>query len=42
MTRPHHIRDNTRLWLFVIAPRVRVHLMVYLVWLLTRNNKTTR
>lgn len=30
-----HIRANARLWLLVIAPRIRVHLMVYLCALLT-------
>lgn len=31
-----HVRANARLWLFVILPRVRVHLMVYVCHLLDR------
>lgn len=41
MKRPLHVRDNARLWLFVILPRVRVHLMVYTCWLLTPKRDRT-
>ena len=34
--KPLHVRANARLWTFVILPRVRVHLMVYLCHVLSR------
>jgi hypothetical protein len=34
--RPQHIRHNLRFWATVILPRVKVHAMVYTLWLLDR------